>query len=491
MGSYPQTITGSMSGATATCMYKETVSYEADNTAEELTLLNARGSVFGGFLVGETLSAGAWSGTLVERRFGNGEELPKRNNPLLVILQLLTSTGTQAANGRYDTLPEGWGLGIDEDLIDISGIEDLMNTIFSQSEIAFCLHEPTSFKEWAEESMFRYLQVFPFETVDGKISLSYLWTDAEARADDDGSYTEIDTDVINGRALPAWNSGSPPITSIKVQYNKLPLDDEYLSTLKINFERGKRLYKKFGRVIELKADTLYMKDGDLIRLSPNNPELPDMISRLINPMYGRHANYPAPIIELDVSYENMTIDIGDIVKVTHSELPNLKTGGRSFSGEYFQCIGSTPQPMSGLVKLVLWQIGVHDRKYGKISPSAMIDSVAINGGKHELDLYHSTYNANGVYDISDFSVGDEIMVMDSSWVPLAGAVPETATVETVDTVNHRLYLDATLANAPSQGDIVELATYDDNTSTRQSTIFHAADVDRVLGSADDTAFKYK
>ena len=85
------------------------------------------------------------------------------------------------------------------------------------------------------------------------------------------------------------------------------------------------------------------------------------------------------------------------------------------------------------------------------------------------------------------------MVMDAdTYAPIAGATPEEVEVAQVGAgSNFYLQFDSLFTTAPSQGNIVEIARYDAVTSARKSReVFHA-DEDRVLGSADDTAFKYR
>ena len=73
----------------------------------------------------------------------------RRNNAINVLLQLMLSTGDVVGNTvscMYDTLPAGFGLGMDPDDVDVAGFEQLRDTFFQDVEVDFVLTEPTSFK---------------------------------------------------------------------------------------------------------------------------------------------------------------------------------------------------------------------------------------------------------------------------------------------------------------------------------------------------------
>jgi hypothetical protein len=482
-----ETITGDLSGVEA-----EVIDVDRLTSDGVVVVVYRDGELY----KGEGLTAtDGWTADLDDYKLGNGEDLPARNNPFTVWLQLLCSTGDLGSNGPYDTLPAGWGLGVDEDLVDIDAIEALRDRYFKATRIEFCVHEPSTLLEWSTDNLWRYLQVWPFETHDGRVSLGYLYTEPECRAADDGSLRELDDDDLEAERLPSWNSGKPPVTKVVVELNRHPVKSDYFSTIEINFARSQKYYQDLGETVQISTGVLYLPMHLAKQINPLDPELPEFLSRLINPMWGRHSTHPAPVIGCRVDRANIDIDIGEVVKLTEPSMPNLRTGCRGFSGEYFQVVGVQDDIDGGCVRLTLWQVGVHDRKYGRRAPSAMVYSYAANtpvAGKSTITLYQSMFAAGDDYDRDWFAAGDEIMVMDNSWTPIAGAVPEESTIESVGTgASHTLVLDQNLTNAPAQGDIVEIARYDNAASDHKSTFVFWADYNRLLGAGDDTAFKYR
>jgi hypothetical protein len=184
--------------------------------------------------------------------------------------------------------------------------------------------------------------VFPYETVDGKISIARLYTQEECQDLDDGSFTEIDSDHFSMDVLPSWSSGQEPVSKVILSYNKHPVDDKYFEQLEINFKRTQSYYQDFGQTVDLECPSLYLRNSQLTRLTPLDPQLPAEIAVFLNPLWGRHTSHPAPVITATCPYSDMIVNIGDIVKVTHPGIVNLRTSGLGFSGEYFQVMGTRP-----------------------------------------------------------------------------------------------------------------------------------------------------
>ena len=481
----PATVTGGRSGATATA-----VAYDSTNFL--LTVVKTSGE----FQVAEGIGDGTWTAVIEEINYGDGTDLPARNNPITALLQLLMSTG-DGSNGEFDTLPEGWGLGLDSSFVDVDAIKALRDKYFASTTIDFILHEPIGFRDWAEKNVYRFLQIFPFETLAGKLSLGKLFVEDECRELDDGSLAEFGEDEIKAQGLPDWTSGRPPVTKIVVKYNKHPISDKFYGDLEINFKRARSYYQDRGRVIKIKTAVLYIPNALIRTVDPLDPELPSLLAWMINPMFGRHSIHPAPIMKATGNYAQYSEhEIGDVVKVTHANMPNLRTGTRGLSGEYCQILGIEPNADGDSTDLTLWQVGVHDSRHGLKPPSAVVYAYAADtpgAGKSTITLYQRVYNRyDGGFDRDDFEAADEVMFLTTEYDPIAGASAEEATIESVGTgTDYEVVLDQNLTNPPSKGDIMELATYDNIGSTRQSTRVYMADEDRWLGAGDDSAFKYK
>lgn len=447
------------------------------------------------FIAAESLSGPVgWGAEIESLWFGDGSDGPARNNPINVILTMLLSGGT--ADKSYAYLPEGWGLGLAEDDVDIDGIELLRDRFFSNVRVNFAITEPVDFAEWSEK-LFRSLSLFPFETTDGKLSLGYMLTESECVDIDDGSLLALGSSILDAKSAPNWTAGRNPITKVEVKYNKHPCSSDWFGKLEINFARSRGTAWDYGRSETIECPMLYVPDNSFERVDPRDPELPDLIARLINPLWGRHTMFPAPVVNVTVRYSyDAQIEIGDVVKLTHALLPNLRTGSRGFDGEYFQVVSKSPDATSGTCDLELWQIGIHDAKYGRVAPSAEVISYAADtpsAGKSRITVHRQIYGEQGYDpDAAYFVVGDEICLLDANGDPLASPA-EVATVEVVVSTagaTQYLQLGQNLTTAPSAGDVVSLPEYDSATSARRSKNAFLCDSDGVLGSGGNAAFRY-
>jgi len=437
------TITGGTSGATATVISTETTD------PGRLIVIETVGT----FQDAEAITCGGVSASIDEYN----DEIRPRNNAIDAVLQLLMSSGTQGANGAYDTLPEGFGLGLSSDYVDVTAIETLRDKYFGSCVVDFALSEETSAKDFMEENIFRLLQVFPFETYDGKISLAYLPTYEEARIENSiSALTALDSDHLSAKMLPDWTSGKPPISKIKIRCNKHPCKDKYASDVNVFFESSNEWYKDIGRTVELELSTLYMSDRAMKRVDHKSPKVPATIKRFIATLWDRLALYPCPIVSVTCPYSDIKVNVGDSVTLTHEDLPNLRTSQRGLTTEFFQVVGRTPDPTSGTVNLTLWQIGVHDNKYGRRTPSGAVSAYADDGagaGKGRITLKDRVYSKYGESDVDYFSVGDKIMVLASDYDELTSP-PEVLTIEAIDTTNKYLDLDGNFTTDPTAGCIV-------------------------------------
>jgi hypothetical protein len=443
------------------------------------------------FTLTETITQGGVTATVDDYR----QEIRQRNNAIDVTLQLLCSTGTRGDNGKYDTLPEGIGAAIDESLIDITVIEELRDKYLGSIPLDFVLHEPVSAKEWLEENVFRPLQIFPYETTAGKIGFAALMTEEEARIINTVSALETFSDSDNmASSLPDWTSGQPPISKMVIKYNKHPVEDDYMGEMELLFGFTSEWYQDLGRTIELELDSFYHPDNEFRRVAHNDAKLPAMIRRLTAVLWDRQAQYPCPVVQVSTDYSKITTEIGDPILFTSSGLPNLRTSQRGLSSEFFQVVGKHPMPREGRIQWVLWQIGVHDAKYARRAPTAEVSSYAADtpsAGKSTITCVASRFSSYGTKDVSYFSANNEIMVMTNAWVPIAGATPEYATIESIDEANNKIILDQNLTNTPSAGNLVEWADFDNAASAQQEGGCYVADKDRTIGTGADSAYKYQ
>lgn len=409
------------------------------------------------------------------------------HDPLSVFLQLATSTGTLGANGMYDRLPAEWGAGIDEDLIDVDGIEELAKEF--QHEITFVINEPTDLLEWCTENIFRPCMVFPVENDEGKITLKRMMTrfDAE-QASGVPTITEYHL-----QGSPTFSAGPSPLGKLTINCNYYPPKDEHYGKVIVLFGDSERKYMSTTRTVEVECNTIYdhnIGEAGATWTDASQGGLPGQIADLIGVLVDRFAYHPCPVVSFTMPYGRFPLyRVGDPIKLTCSKVPDVRNRDRGIDSEYLQIIEENPRPASGTVSYVAWMIGVHDDPYRYIAPAAKVSAYANPGpaGDPRISLYDDTFSNSG-FDAEAFAVDDVIALVDDEYVALAGAgAPETVTIKAIGTGVGVCYFDLTAApaNVPGDGDYCITAPYDSAVSDQTDKWCFLADANDELGAAGD------
>jgi len=471
------TITGGTSGNTAVVMYDVVDSYMYVAFMDDEK---------DAFVAGEVISGSGQTADVLTYT----KEIRPRNNAIDAFLQLLLSTGTVGANGMYDTMPTGLGLGLDESYVDVSGIETLRDKYFAGTQIHFVIHEPTEAQEFFQEAIFKPLQIFPFENTAGQISLGYLMTYNEADVQNGVSALESLGSGDPATPLPDWTSGKPPVGKLTIKYNRHPCKDEYLGEIDVIFGNVRDWYEDLGRNITLEMPTLYSPDRNIRRARHRDPRLPMLLRRMLGIVWDRYAQHPCPVISYKGDYSTVTLNIGDPVLFTQANMPNMRTSLRGLTDEYFQILGKTQNPEAGTVEFILWQIGVHDAKFGRRCPSCMVASYTADNpiaGKSRIVTYSSVFSPPGTNDAASFNDGDIVMFLDDVYDKLSTPI-ETYEVDSVS--GNTIYLTSNVTTPPAAGYFLEFADYDSVQTSQKSARVFMADSKRVLGAGNVSGYKY-
>jgi hypothetical protein len=441
----------------------------------------------GQFAVGETITV---NGETAIISFIAAPARP-RNNALDVVLQLLTSTGSRGANGAYDTLPLGFGLGIDDALIDVAAIEALRDRYFTNCTVDFCIDKPVAAKEFLEKQIFPLLQVFMFGTYAGKLSMACLQTYAEAVIENAASaVTAFDTGKILTTSAINFDLPDQPLAKLDISYNKAPGGGKHLAVAEVHFDDIADWYDDKGRHVELKLDSLYNTDAQM-RWAPGSEKLPPVVRRLLGVVWDRFARYPCPEVEVVLPYMELVNDIGDVVTLTDGRLPNMRTSARGMTNEFFQIVSRSPNVSRGACTFRLVQIGVHDFKYARFAPSGVIDHVHAatpGAGKKTVTLKPREYSGDGDLDINHFVAGDVVQAFTTGYADPGGAGNPWDTIDSVDAATNSFVLNTDNANFTA-GCIVEYAGFANATAGQQSGRVYLADEDRTITTA--SAFKFQ
>jgi hypothetical protein len=468
-------LTGGTSGVTSTVMaYNATESYVdvAFSSPDETPYSASEALTFAG--------SGATATMAVYER-----ELRVRNNVVDCLLQLMMSTGERAANGPYDTLPDGFGLDLDQSLIDVESFEALRDTKLGHLELNGYLDEPTAFKDFFGDWIGPLYQIAIIERNDGRLGLIEACTTEQAKVfDEDGLVTVIDDDEISALKDPGFAIGQDPVAKFSVEYNRAPSGDA-LSMTEVYFDEANEARNQAGQNVEYEfamlASTEYRR-----RYVHDDPVIPPALRRMTKIVLDRFARNPAPVLQLDVDFRHVLLNVGDVVTVTDERLANVRNGTRGFSASYHQVLAIKPDYRSSTVKLELMQIGTTAKRYGRYAPAARVVSWAAGPKQITVEPHVFSSPLGTEFDVDSFDIGDKIQAYDSALantgevLEITGIAGNVITVDIVPTTD-----------TPTAGGYVTFADYDSCISAQKNTRVFLADADETLGSATDVPYLYE
>jgi len=406
-------------------------------------------------------------------------------DPISVVLQLMLSG---ADGGTYDTLPTGCGLGMPESQVDITGMETLRDSLGLHDQLRFVITEPVSAKEWIEENILRAYLLFFVEKLDGTVGLSKLWTQSQAIAL--GADLAI-TESILVDGLPVIDTPKPPMGSFKISMDWYPGDGKFYS--EVNVTLGDEI-EKFGglaRNFEIETKIAYSFgscNGTPGFRSAAMGLIPSAIQDYIEIIWQRYALNPMPIAKCRVPYNRMTdCQIGNIVTLTSSTLPDMKNSDRGITDAYFQIIEAAPNPDRCTVELTLWMIDVHDENFRQLAPAAKISAYTANNpiaGIDRLDLYSDIFTSADNKDsdaFKDVAAGCYVTLLNSEHEELTPG--EYLEVKLVGDDYINIFGPPTAP--PGDGDFVTIAPYDSAGAGAIAKWAFGSDATSLLGAADD------
>jgi hypothetical protein len=440
-----------------------------------------------GAILLETINYDTCSAVVSHALFWDG--IYHYTDPLSILLCLLLSKkGNKTNHATYDILPEGVGLGWPSAWVDVTGIEALRDsTHLGDYNLSFVIPAGEDAKKWIEENLLRPNMLFVVEKWDGTVSVSRLLTRNEAIVH--GS----DLDITESMLLdePELDISNYPIGEIAWKINWHPIKDEFQEEIKIVFAESIRRYGSNARKYELECKTCYdngsYNSSRLLTQADTN-NMPDMIGEYAATMFNQFASNPMPALTIEIPYNRLTdVPPGSVVKVTCSITPNLMDSSRGFTEEWFQVVGVTPQPKNSSIRLMLWQIGVHDVNSARYSPSARLKSKSDNHlgtGRCKITTTSNFYTVSSQgTDVHQMLAGSKLRFYNANYVSLDS---RTYTVYSTPTAaNNQMWLSETsLKFSVTSGYLVEAANYDECVTAQITNWGYQAGSNKRLGTGE-------
>lgn len=337
------------------------------------------------------------------------------DNPIDLMLQILTSIDGDTTNGAYDLIAQG-ALGIDDALVDVAGFESVRDTYFIDDEYRFYLYDIGNGLKFLENELLNATNT-RFMTVDGKISLAVL------------DQVDLTADV------PELNENST-LRNAKYQLNSQKVVNHL--TVKYDYNEGLKQYvrtqiftdsdsiAKFG----LKQLSLNFKGirADLTGSAIATNRATRLLSRL---------STPRGDIQVKSKFDNADLNIGSKVLLTQRYLPQQGAGlGMS---EQLEIIGRGFDFIDKLVDFNLEFTSFAGLRIGLIAPSPLPTSVISQ---------------------TEFEVPDAKCYRVSDVIYIEGASGDMKSITGVDNTTNRITIGSPFSTTVTTSTRIKIADYD-------------------------------
>ncbi len=371
----------------------------------------------------------------------------KSDHPVDIMLCILTSSaheddGLELVNGgalgNWSCLPVGYGLGIPYDRIDVQSFLDVKSKASYAFPNFYFGEQPVSFAELITKNFLRPLGL-QVTSKEGKLALRFptlplsgsstaTWDEAvwDAYVKNDlvwqdsvvgGPDTSNVYNVVQYRT-PSPFKGKPDLATFRDR------DFDGWNVARGDFSEDRTL------VVEVPGMTLAQE-----------AQFWDLAARRLLRFYR-----PLWKLKLRTWFDQYERVPGDIIALTHADLPNTETGVRGWSGVLAVVLSREFVLADGDNAGIDWEILSYgpSSKFGRIAPSAyIVSAAAAGGGNYTLSITSSLFTASDAQnslhtsDGSAFNAGDVLHLMNpdvsnAAGVNTAAVVSSTTNSVTVD-----------------------------------------------------------
>lgn len=392
------------------------------------------------------------------------------DHPLEVVLQRLLSRKGDGANGVYDTLPEGWGLGIDASRVDVAGILRLKRTWFAGARHLWVYEEPHTVKAAIAEIL-RPHGCYPVTTLGDLLTVRRLSPPIPGE-----SLRALDVTGIV--AVPTWDANTVKVIGRVIwRCDYDPADDSFRQEFKGEmvgpYQEAQEFYAGLWKTLEIQArgqftgndiGASYFGAG----LSTGAEEASLRHYEMVRDRYAR----PFPMVGVECSFDYLDVEVGDLVTLTVSNLPNVTTGALGLSGSICEVAGRSVDRARGVVHLALLH-STAPNTFRLLSPSGVVSATAAG----LITLTDGAFNDTGQNRTDGFHVGQVIDVRTSDLKTSRG----TATLTSVAATQLGM---ATVPAGTIAGDAVVLATYSSQPAIERERHASLASTSELLNGVD-------
>lgn len=374
------------------------------------------------------------------------------------LVESLNTPATIAFKSKYNVLPEGAGLGLSGEEVDVPRFETIKqryaSTIFTYD---FYLKDTIDADEFINTRVLFTTGAYPIPRL-GKISIAYtsppLGFDGIVKLNQDNTQEPQSNKITRSINKFFYNA-------IIYAFNEAVVDERMLSG-DVNPDTVSAARIKVG------SRPLTIECGG-IRPTEDNLE----VIRVLRGRFKDKYRFGAEVIEVKSMYgQTFNVDVADVALFGDGlNLVDSKNGSRNFVARLWDILNKTITPETGEVKLVLMDsaYSVNNARYGVISPSSLIGVGSTTDNlklKKSFDLEGSATNENVKWrDI----IGIKIVVHTEDWTTSG----ETYITGINPSDPNALQVEPPLAFAATEDMIVDIAPYPDNDNPEDDAIAKA------------------
>ncbi len=367
------------------------------------------------------------------------------DHPMNVALQLLLSRKGDGANGPFDTLPEGWGLGIDASRVDAAGTEALRRTWFPASRHLWVYEEPFIAKDVLTE-LLRPHGCYPAASLGDMLTIRRLsppLLDTPPRAIDA-------TGIV---AVPTWEANTNKVIGRVIwRCDYDPVADDFRQTYKGEmvgpYQEAQEFYAGRWGTLEIDAKGQFTGNDSGANffgagLSTGADETSLRYCEMVRDRYAR----PFPAIGVECSFDYLDVEVGDLVTLTASNIPNVTSGAGDLIGAICEVVHRSIDRVRGVVQLTLLH-SILGTGFRRLAPSGIVEST----GAGAITLVDGVLNDPRQAPTDGFFVGQVVVVYTPDLKTPRG-------IATLTSVSATQLLMATVPAGTVAGDVVTLHLY--------------------------------
>lgn len=413
-------------------------------------------------------------------------------HPFDIVRNLLCSTGTAlwtsggsrtvGSNGSYDWLPSYWGLGIDDALIDHTGIDAIKAlppyANLKMESLIIGMEGPEDAQEVLER-IFQSTGTFPAMSSDGKITIKDLRDPGSAGADATIGISQI-VNTGGGQSPLRWRrSGFPILKSMVVNIGRMGEDDKpVLQYQQTDFQdRQTKRYPQIAEDVEINATDYGTPYG-----AP--PDEQEDIKSIFKWRWQLQTD-PLPEYEFEVICSVSSLPAGSIVDLTAPGLMN-SDATRGVTSHRCVVLDSQLNTESFTQRLRVLDLFPVTRANNLLGPAW---EVATTTDAFNFTIQAARFSA----DDTAFSIltSEYLALCDSSGVLRSTVAPGLVdSLSTTTVVMDEPFRDGGGNITPSVGDVIFLASYDEHATTPPLDYAYIADANGTLGAASDPAHRW-